>query len=282
MIALLCGGGEGVLEEVHAARMLCGMDARHLAVVAVNDVGAVLPHIDHWVTMDPIRFREWQAARASAGIACPHTRWSLGPSPFVHRWIRNWIDGSSGLLGLDIVLNGLRLRGAILCGMPMDGRPNAFRPARRSWSAYDRYRPAWLALMKDVAPYVRSMSGWTAERFGMPTPEWMRSLAELEPFHALKPARNSNRPMKEVGSMGDKIAIHHPQDPNRPTVIRKDRFDPKIHKVWREPGAAKLPAIEFPIVAEAAPILPTIDFSLSGTATEADSVEPVPMDFTEE
>lgn len=28
------------------------------------------------------------------------------------------------------------------------------------------------------------------------------------------------------------VAIKHPQDPNRPTVIRDDLYDPAIHELW--------------------------------------------------
>lgn len=30
------------------------------------------------------------------------------------------------------------------------------------------------------------------------------------------------------------VAIHHPADPTRPKTIRADRFNPKIHRLWRE------------------------------------------------
>lgn len=33
------------------------------------------------------------------------------------------------------------------------------------------------------------------------------------------------------------VAIHHPQDPKRPTVIPADRFDASVHERWVEPGA---------------------------------------------
>lgn len=35
---------------------------------------------------------------------------------------------------------------------------------------------------------------------------------------------------------GPTVAVHHPLDPNRPTVIPKADFDPKVHTLWREPG----------------------------------------------
>lgn len=38
------------------------------------------------------------------------------------------------------------------------------------------------------------------------------------------------------------VAIHHPVDPNRPTVIPKADFDPKTHKLWQEPSDAVVDA----------------------------------------
>lgn len=32
--------------------------------------------------------------------------------------------------------------------------------------------------------------------------------------------------------MADTVAIHHPQDPTRPTVIPADRYDPDRHTIW--------------------------------------------------
>lgn len=33
--------------------------------------------------------------------------------------------------------------------------------------------------------------------------------------------------------MSDTVAIHHPRDPSRPTVIPARRYDPARHQIWR-------------------------------------------------
>lgn len=33
------------------------------------------------------------------------------------------------------------------------------------------------------------------------------------------------------------VAIKHPKDPNRPTVIRDDLYDPAVHELWGAPEA---------------------------------------------
>lgn len=38
------------------------------------------------------------------------------------------------------------------------------------------------------------------------------------------------------------VAIHHPHDPKRPTVISEDLYDPAVHELWSEPEAAE-PAV---------------------------------------
>lgn len=37
--------------------------------------------------------------------------------------------------------------------------------------------------------------------------------------------------------MPDTVAIHHPRDPTRPTLIRADRYDPARHRIWGAPEA---------------------------------------------
>lgn len=37
------------------------------------------------------------------------------------------------------------------------------------------------------------------------------------------------------------VAIRHPHDPKRPTVIRAELYDERIHELWVEPKADDLP-----------------------------------------
>lgn len=37
--------------------------------------------------------------------------------------------------------------------------------------------------------------------------------------------------------MSDRVVIHHPQEPHRPTRISRARFDPAKHRLWQEEAA---------------------------------------------
>lgn len=37
--------------------------------------------------------------------------------------------------------------------------------------------------------------------------------------------------------MSETVAIHHPHDPLRPTVIPADRYDPDVHRLWDDSGS---------------------------------------------
>ena len=74
-------------------------------------------------------------------------------------------SGSSALLG-SLAAIQMGFNKIILCGCPLQGVNDKKSP-------YEQFHKGWEAKADEVKPFVRSMSGWTAEFLGKPTIEWM-------------------------------------------------------------------------------------------------------------
>lgn len=174
MIALVLGAADCLPEDVEAATAL--VDYRECLVVACNDAGILWPHrLDHWATLHPNELWWRERQRRERGYPDGYVTWTKVWPPelkeneaICDRTLDGW-QGSSGLLALGAALQ--HAEAGILCGIPMDPRPHIRR--RKRWGAAHNYRDRWEALHDTLAPRVRSMSGWTMERFGEPTPDWL-------------------------------------------------------------------------------------------------------------
>lgn len=179
-IGLVHGGGRGAMRESNRALCLLADAGAVVRYVCVNDIGAVFPgQLHEWATLHPDKLPAWEAARAERGHPDVGTRWTVSRSAHVDRLVRTWTGGSSGLLGVDVALNGLGMDGAVLCGVPMDDRPNDYNPQHADgWGQFRRFRSAWLRVpvLEVIRPRVRSMSGWTRELLGAPTEEWVKEM----------------------------------------------------------------------------------------------------------
>lgn len=91
------------------------------------------------------------------------------PQPHKDGW-----SGSSALLGVKV---GLRLgyEKIILCGCPLDVQKYAF------------FRRGWTFIYDMIKYNVRSMSGWTRELLGIPTPEWIQGFIKKRHLHTDEP-----------------------------------------------------------------------------------------------
>ena len=74
-------------------------------------------------------------------------------------------SGSSALLG-SLAAIRMGFSKIVLCGCPLQGVNDKKSP-------YEQFHKGWEAKTHEVKPFVRSMSGWTAEFLGKPTIEWM-------------------------------------------------------------------------------------------------------------
>lgn len=170
-VALVLGGASCVWEDVRGVESLVGGPWPGV-VVAINDAGvAWRGAVDHWVTLHPEKMAEWRRQREAFGLPPAGTHWCHKLDRRAERIDRSYsgnvrmVGGSSGLLAVGVALDELGCR-SVLCGVPMDERPNEF--TGRPWGPFSRYREAWRRSAERLAPHVRSMSGWTRELFGPP------------------------------------------------------------------------------------------------------------------
>lgn len=210
--ALCLGGAAGVQEEWTAALALGDFDL----IVACNDVGAIWPgRLDAWVTMHPEHLTRWRDQRRANGY--PDAARYLVHGDYVPEWAElvefrfpgQDNSGSSGLFAAKAALIDLWAGRGVLAGIPLINSPHFFDAEQ--WAAAGGYREVWEALRPEYRARIRSMSGWTAHFFGLPTTEWLASGSTDADLPA--PTLESTR-MSKVKL--DKIAYEaHPVTPER-------------------------------------------------------------------
>ena len=173
-VAILIGGAERAIADYNVACNLCRALDLDATVFAANDMIELFPgRIDHAVTLHPEKLKvQWIPGRERNGYPKPGEVWAHRWYDCVTKWTKDW-GGSSGLLMIKIARE-MGFRKVILCGVPMTVEDNHFRRGQ-PWTAAHGFRRAWGRQIRDLKPFVRSFSGWTAEQFGNPTPGWLLS-----------------------------------------------------------------------------------------------------------
>lgn len=174
---LICGGAKCVFEDYERATKMHNFDA----IMAINDVGMELPKVDFWVSMHPEKMPRWLQGRRKNGHPDPYSFWTshdravptgvqVQQLGLTFNTIRN-TRGGSGLLAI-YVARYLQFDRKVLAGVPMTREQEHFHKAGW-WKECNLYRVVWennASLKEDV----RSLSGWTKDRFGEPTVDWLR------------------------------------------------------------------------------------------------------------
>ena len=151
-------------------------------VVAVNDIGVHWPgEIDAWASLHPEKFKRWVLERREKGHPDGYFTWGSGAkkSGKVDRTIKTWAGGSSGMLGVTVALDGLKVERVVLAGVPMDKQPHfaesTVHSGTRAWGSADGHWKWWKSdrALPKMEGKVKSMSGRTAELLGEPTVEWL-------------------------------------------------------------------------------------------------------------
>lgn len=172
--ALCLGGADGVEKEWKAALELGSLDY----VVACNDVGAIWPgRLDAWVTLHPEKMAGWREQRRANGH--PDAKRYLVHGDYVPDWAElvefrfpgQGDSGSSGLFTAKAALIDLGADRAVLAGIPLVRASHFFDAVQ--WEAAGGYREVWERLRPEYRARIRSMGGWTAHFFGLPTTEWL-------------------------------------------------------------------------------------------------------------
>ena len=148
-------------------------------IMAINEIGLYLPHVDHWVSMHDDVLRHLSEIRKRLALAetMLHSDRPVGKDTHCYccggivylRFVANMLN--SGLLAVHIALL-LGYDEILLAGIPADNEGNFYHPPGvKGIHGVNRARERWeMALQRipAIAARVRSLSGWTRERLGSP------------------------------------------------------------------------------------------------------------------
>ena len=201
MLGIILGTGPGMFSDL--GRALCL--APRARIIAVNGAGVLYrDRIALWVSIHGDHLEAFIDERERLGYPDGYAAWgnfgSRHQNRRAHRWDKPNGGGSSALLALEVSREVAGYTHWILCGVPLSGheckawanadgeimgqqdaskRQTDRREAEvldsrePSRGGYLIYRKGWKQQRRQLAPFVRSMSGWTLETFGAPTHEWV-------------------------------------------------------------------------------------------------------------
>lgn len=180
MNVLVLGSAASVWDDERAARELCEFDA----VVAVNEAAVhYRGRVDVWATLHPEELWHWTAERAQDGREPARAFATHDPAPLsarsepVHVLDYRWPgmgtqSGSSGLFAVKAALEVLDAERVVLAGVPMSTAEPHFNKGE-PWAKGAPYLDAWRVALPFIRDRVRSLSGFTRNLLGAPTPDWI-------------------------------------------------------------------------------------------------------------
>lgn len=166
---LILGGARSVFIDMNDAYRLC---PEYDAVFGINDIVQEVPEITHALTMHPDKMPKWLEGRVDNGHSTDLEFWTAAdkkvPPDLPFQRIRN-TRGGSGLLAIYVARH-LGFNKIVLAGIPMTQEGEHYHTSGK-WRECRLYRVVWEneSTEKDD---VRSLSGWTREKFGEPTIDW--------------------------------------------------------------------------------------------------------------
>jgi hypothetical protein len=176
-IALIVGGGNDPISEFEAARALCDAAGKSYATLVCNDTISIFPYkINYVVTLHPEKMSVWIHDRIQNNYPMPIDElWCHRAYRGFSHSAKDWQASSGGL-----TLRVAREKGYthnILCGVPMTSEADHVT-RHVPWNAAQGFIRGFKRRIAELAPYTRSMSGWTQEQFGEPTVEWLQTHVE--------------------------------------------------------------------------------------------------------
>lgn len=173
--ALILGGADCVWRDVEAALQL----GEYEFVVACNDIGtAWAGEIEAWVTLHPENMAAWINQRASRGYPRAkrivyHDTMAGAPAPDLvspYNWQRHHRSPSSGVFSAKVAIE-LGITRGVLCGVPLTMSPHFNNNGE--WAAASSFHDGLMHALPFLKDKIRSMSGYTRQVLGEPTPEWL-------------------------------------------------------------------------------------------------------------
>jgi hypothetical protein len=165
-VAVGVGGAVNVNDEIAKTRSL--LNGATVEWFVVNDMIERFPGPCVAVSLHPTKLQGWLSARKQNGHPDPSAVWChrndrlLPPGAKI---VEDW-HGSSGLFAARVALH-LGYQKIILCGVPMDAKLGNINGAAK-WDGCAQFTVGWIEHHNELAPYVRSWSGWTKDRLGAP------------------------------------------------------------------------------------------------------------------
>ena len=185
---LILGGAVCVWDDLERFRALY---TGPVVTIATNETGWLYPgKLDHWISLHPENFerKKWLMKRPLKD----YTTWSHRyvksgtdrklPGEPVDRTLEHWGQGSSGLFAVALA-EYLKAKRAVLCGVPLDDQGNVDGRPHWAMKEVNTHRQGWEKQRERIAPWVRSMSGWTRELLGEPTLEWLTGRSAVHVPH---------------------------------------------------------------------------------------------------
>jgi hypothetical protein len=174
-IAVVVGGAECWREDLEEARkLLAGLKFRF---IYINDHIKSFAEPGVACTLHPDKLYghfAWLGERERAGLPKPEQVWAHRKhSAVTHDTASEEWRGSTGLFAFCVARRLGHVR-VIACGVPMTVDGSHFE-RHQLWQSAISFRQGWIQYKNQIAPFFRSMSGWTAEMFGKPTREWLES-----------------------------------------------------------------------------------------------------------
>jgi len=174
-IAVIVGGAECWREDLERAKeLLKGKKFRYLYI---NDHIKSFAEPGVACTLHPDKLNghfAWLGERERAGLPKPEQVWAHRKhSAVTHDTASEEWRGSTGLFAFCVARRLGHVR-VIACGVPMTVDGSHFE-RHQLWQSAISFRQGWIQYKNQIAPFFRSMSGWTAEMFGKPTREWLES-----------------------------------------------------------------------------------------------------------
>jgi hypothetical protein len=181
-VAVIVGGARTVWDEIGQTKLLSEAAGARLAYFVINDMIPLFEGPCIAVTLHAQKLRDheqtpgWLDERERNGFPKPDQVWTHVKHRNATHFTEDW-RGSSGLFAIKVARQ-LGFERIVLCGVPM--RPEAGHIVRGAtpWNACEQFMGGWKQQAKEIAPYVRSWFGWTAEQFGKPDRAFLDQMVE--------------------------------------------------------------------------------------------------------